>query len=75
MTSHRVTAATAVAALRAGDQLFALFLSTRGHLPDWQFNVADCDGERQTIVLQGPSAWEREVNDMDRRVSSGPVGA
>ena len=58
--------AAAVDALRAGDQVFALFPSVHGHLPDRQFVVADYDGGRKTIVLDGPTAYEREVHDMDR---------
>ena len=57
--------AAAVDALRAGDQVSALFPSIRGHLPDRQFAVADYDGGRKTIVLDGPTACEREVHDMD----------
>lgn len=55
-----------VAALQAGDQVFALFPSIHGHLPDRQFAQADYDGKRQTIVLIGPTAYEREIHDMDR---------
>jgi hypothetical protein len=58
--------AAAVDALHAGDQVFALFSSTHGHLPDRRFVVADYDGDRKTIVLDGPTAYEREVHDMDR---------
>ena len=58
--------AAAVDALRAGDQVFALFPSVHGHLPDRQFVVADYDGSRKTSVLNGPTAYEREVHDMDR---------
>ena len=58
--------AAVVNALHAGDQVFALFPSTHGHLPDRRFVVADYDGARMTIVLDGPSASEREVHDMDR---------
>jgi hypothetical protein len=58
--------AAAVNALNAGDQVFALFPSIHGHLPDRQFVVADYDGGRKTIVLDGPTAYEREVHDMDR---------
>jgi hypothetical protein len=61
-----VPVAAAVDALRAGDQVFALFPSTHGHLPDREFTVADYDGGRETIVLRGPTAFEREVHDMDR---------
>lgn len=58
--------AAAVDALHAGDQVFALFPSTHGHVPDRRFVVADYDGGRKTIVLDGPTAYEREVHDMDR---------
>ncbi len=61
-----VPVAEAVDALCAGDQVFALFPSTHGHLPDRQFVVADYDGGLKTIVLAGPTSWEREVHDMDR---------
>ena len=61
-----VPVAAAVDALCAGDQVFALFPSVHGHLPDRQFVVADYDGSRKTIVLDGPTAYEREVHDMDR---------
>ena len=56
----------AVDALRAGDQVFALFPSAEGHVPDREFVVADYDGGRKSIVLKGPTAYEREVHDMDR---------
>lgn len=52
-------------ALTAGHQVFALFPSTHGHLPDRQFVVADYDGNRTTIVLAGPATHEREVHHMD----------
>lgn len=52
-------------ALMAGHQVFALFPSTLGHLPDRQFVVADYDGVRTTIVLDGPATHEREVHHMD----------
>jgi hypothetical protein len=58
--------AAAVDALRAGDQVFALFPSIHGHLPDRQFVVADYDGARKTVVLDGPTAYELEIHDMDR---------
>jgi len=58
--------AAVVAALQAGDQVFALFPSIHGHLPDRQFAQADYDGGRQTIVLVGPTAYERDIHDMDR---------
>lgn len=52
-------------ALMAGHQVFALFPSTHGHLPERQFVVADYDGNRTTIVLAGPATHEREVHHMD----------
>ena len=61
-----VPVAAAVDALRAGDQVFALFPSVNGHMPDRQFVVADYDGRRKTIVLDGPTAYERDIHDMDR---------
>lgn len=56
----------AVHVLDAGDQVFALFPSTHGHLPERRFVVADYDGGRKTIVLDGPATREREIHDMDR---------
>jgi len=58
--------ADVVAALQAGDRVFALFPSTNGHLPDRQFAVAEYDNGLQTIVLSGPSTNAREIHDMDR---------
>jgi hypothetical protein len=58
--------AAAVDALHAGNLVYALFPSIHGHLPDRQFVVADYDDARKTIVLDGPTAYEREVHDMDR---------
>lgn len=61
-----VAVAQAVDALSGGDLVFALFPSTHGHMPDRQFVIADYGGGRKTIVLDGPTAYEREVHDMDR---------
>ncbi|PTT87729.1 hypothetical protein DBR42_11110 [Pelomonas sp. HMWF004] len=58
--------AAAVDALHAGCRVFALFPSTYGHVPDREFVVADYDGGRKTLVLDGPATHEREVHDMDR---------
>jgi hypothetical protein len=58
--------AEVVAALQAGDRVFALFPSTNGHLPDRQFVVAEYDNGLRTIVLSGASAHDREIHDMDR---------
>ena len=30
------------------------------------FTVADCDGGRKTVVLIGPTAYGRDMHDMDR---------
>jgi len=65
--------AEVVRALMAGDQVFALFPSAHGHLPDRQFVVADYDGGLQTIVLAGPPTHEREIHDMDRLDARAPT--
>jgi hypothetical protein len=64
--------ASVVAALQAGDQVFALFPSIHGHLPERQFVQADYDGGRKTIVLAGPSVYERDIHDMDRVTPARP---
>jgi len=56
----------AVQALSSGDRVFALFPSLHGHVPERQFVVADYDGGRATIVMDGPATHEREVHNMDR---------
>ncbi len=56
----------AVDALNAGAQVFALFPSAHGHLPQRRFVIADYDGARRTIVLDGLPTFERNVHDMDR---------
>ena len=58
--------ADAVHALDAGDEVFALFPSVHGHVPDRRFVTVDYDDGRRTIVLDGPTAYKREVHDMDR---------
>lgn len=65
--------ADAVEALRAGDEVFALFPSTHGHVPERNFVIADYDGHRETIVLAGPATHEREVHDMDRLDAAPPA--
>jgi len=72
-TESVVPVGVAVDALRAGHQVFALFPSVHGHLPDRQFVIADYDGTRNTIVLDGPTAIEREIHDMDRLHAPEPV--
>lgn len=61
-----VAVADAVAALQAGDQVFALFASANGHLPLRQFATVDYADGRQTVVLQGPPITGHEIHDMDR---------
>ena len=61
-----VSVAHAVAALKAGDQVFALFASANGHLPERQFASVDYADGRQTVVLQGPPIAGYEIHDMDR---------
>lgn len=58
--------ADAVAALQAGDQVFALFATPDGHLPGRQFTSVDYDDGRQTIVLHGDPIAGHEIHDMDR---------
>lgn len=55
-----------VRAIHAGDQVFALFPSTHGHLPDRRFIVVDYDNGWETIALEGPPTFEREIHDMER---------
>ena len=55
-----------VAALLAGDAVFALFPATHGHLPDRRFVTVDYDNGWQSIALEGAPTHEREVHDMDR---------
>jgi hypothetical protein len=58
--------AEAVAALDAGDPVYALFPDTEGHVPERRFVTVDYDDGRRTIVLDGATAYEREVHDMAR---------
>ena len=58
--------ADAVAALKAGDQIFALFASAHGHTPGQQFSFVNYDDGRETIVLQGTPIDEHEIHDIDR---------
>lgn len=64
--------ADAVAAVLAGDQVFALFASTDGHLPGRQFTSVDYDDGRQTIVLQGAPKAGHQIHDMDRLTDTVP---
>jgi len=57
---------TVVAALLAGDAVFALFPATHGHLPDRRFVAVDYENGSQSIALEGAPTHEREVHDMDR---------
>jgi len=58
--------AAVVKAIHAGDQVFALFSTTHGHLPERRFIVVDYDSGWETIALDGPATHEREIHDMDR---------
>ncbi len=58
--------ATVVAAVLAGDSVFALFPAMHGHLPDRRFVAVDYDNGWQSIALEGAPTHEREVHDMDR---------
>jgi hypothetical protein len=58
--------ADVVEAIRSGADVFALFPSTHGHLPDRRFVVVDYENGWHTISLDGPSSFEREIHDMDR---------
>jgi len=55
-----------VGAIHAGDQVFALFPTTHGHLPERRFIVVDYDNGWETIALDGVSTHEREIHDMDQ---------
>ena len=56
----------AVRAIHAGHQVFALFPSTHGHLPERRFIVVAYDNGWETVSLDGPPTHEREVHDMAR---------
>ena len=58
--------ADAVRALHSGNEVFALFPSTHGHLPERRFRVVDYDSGWETISFDGPPTHEREVHDMER---------
>jgi hypothetical protein len=58
--------AEVVNALHAGAQVFALFPSEHGHVPDRRFNIVGYDNGWETIALDGPPTHEREVHDMER---------
>ncbi|MEP6875853.1 MAG: hypothetical protein ABI887_15950 [Burkholderiales bacterium] len=55
-----------VAAIHAHDQVFALYPSSHGHLPERRFIVVEYDSGWETIALDGPTTHEHEVHDMDR---------
>ena len=61
-----VPVADAVAALQAGDQVFALFVSPNGYLPGRQFTTVDYDDGRQTVVLHGDPKVGHEIRNIDR---------
>lgn len=55
-----------VAALQAGDQVFALFATPNGYLPCRQFTSVGYDDGRQTIALYGDPKVGKEIRDMER---------
>jgi hypothetical protein len=55
-----------VAAIRSHNDVFALFPSEHGHLPERRFMVVEYDNGWETVSLEGPPTHEREVHDMDR---------
>jgi hypothetical protein len=58
--------ADVVRALHDGAQVFALFPSAHGHLPDRRFVVVAYDNGWETIALDGAVTRERKSHDMDR---------
>ena len=62
----RALVADVVHAIHRGDQVFALFPSAHGHLPDRRFMTVAYDNGWETVALEGPPTFEREVHDMDR---------
>ena len=63
---HVALVADVVRAIHAGELVFALFPTTHGHLPDRRFRVVDYENGWETIALDGPPTFEREVHDMER---------
>ena len=61
--------ADVVRAIHAGAQVYALFPSEHGHLPDRRFIVVEYDNGWETIALDGPVTHEREIHDMERLAS------
>ena len=62
----RAPVSDVVNAIHRGDQVFALFPSAHGHLPDRRFMTVSYDNGWETVALEGPPTHEREVHDMDR---------
>ena len=58
--------AEVVNAIHRGDQVFALFPSAHGHLPERRFMTVSYDNGWETVALEGPPTHEREVHDLDR---------
>lgn len=56
--------AAVVAAIEAGDEVYALFPTAPGHL-ERRFHTVTYDGGWQTIALEGFAVDEREVHDME----------
>jgi choline dehydrogenase len=53
-----------VAALRRGDDVFALFPGPHGLEPARRFRIVDYDNGWETINLDGPPTHEHEIHDM-----------
>lgn len=55
-----------VDAIHAHSDVYALFPSEHGHLPERRFMVVEYDNGWETVALEGPATHEREVHDMDK---------
>ena len=53
-----------VAALRRGDDVFALFPGPHGLEPARRFRIVDYDNGWETINLDGPPTHDHEIHDM-----------
>jgi hypothetical protein len=63
---HEAPVIEVVDAIHNGDQVYALFPSTHGHLPDGRFVTVSYGNGWETIALDGPPIDEREVHDIDK---------
>jgi hypothetical protein len=58
--------AEVVAALRRGEDVFALFPGKHGLEPGRRFRIVDYDNGWETVNLDGPPTHEHEIHDMLR---------